>query len=51
MISIQRFVITISYGKWWFTPYGYTGNILPPDYTDLNAKAQIGANALMAVYS
>lgn len=47
----DAFLTIHSYGKWWFTPYGYTGNILPPDYTDLNAKAQIGANALMAVYN
>jgi len=39
-----------AYGKWWFTPYGYTGSSVPPDYSELRAKAQVGANALMAVY-
>jgi len=36
-----------SYGKWWFTPYGYS-TVLPADYTDLNSKAQIGIGGIRA---
>lgn len=39
-----------SYGKWWFTPYGYSAAVVPPDFTNLRAKAQIGVNALAATY-
>ncbi|CAF1475404.1 unnamed protein product, partial [Didymodactylos carnosus] len=37
-----------SYGQWWFTNWGYT-NTLPPGYTELVAKAKIGADALRSV--
>lgn len=39
-----------SYGKYWFTPYGYTKTRIP-NYTEVNSKAQTGAQALMKVYS
>jgi len=38
-----------SYGQYWFTNWGYSANILPATYTQLVAKAQIGANAIKAV--
>jgi len=46
----DSFLTIHSYGKWWFTPYGYTAATLPSDYTDLNDKAKIGVQALQAVY-
>jgi len=41
------FLTIHSYGKWWFTPYGYT-RTLPSDFADLNAKAQIGISGIKA---
>lgn len=37
-----------SYGQWWFTNWGYTAN-LPDDYTQLAAKAAVGANAIQSI--
>ena len=33
-----------------FTPYGYTGSVLPPDYADQKAKADVSVAALQAVH-
>ena len=33
------------------SPYGFSTTLLPPDYTDLTAKAQIGVNAIQSTYS
>lgn len=38
-----------SYGQYWFTNWGYSSNILPAAYSQLVAKAQVGANAIRAV--
>lgn len=46
----DAFLTIHSYGKWWFTPYGYNGTIVPPDFDDLDAKAKIGVAAIQSTY-
>ncbi|RMZ93185.1 carboxypeptidase B-like [Brachionus plicatilis] len=43
----DSFLTIHSYGKWWFTPYGYT-QTLPSDFTELNNKAKIGLAGISA---
>jgi carboxypeptidase A2 len=44
-------VLTIhSYGKWWFTTYGYT-TAFPPNFAKLNATAAVGINAIASTYN
>jgi hypothetical protein len=38
-----------TYGLWWFTTWGYT-QTLPPNYSDLYAKAKLGSEAIQSVY-
>lgn len=47
----DAFITIHTYGQWLFTPWGYSPNELPADYTELNNKLRIAAAAIRKSYN
>ena len=38
----------LSYGLWWFTPWGYSPSVLPADYNEMMTHVTVAKDAIKA---